>query len=719
MKKEKRITLYIVIIIIFLIFMFLLFGNVLSEQNHVAVLQEDKTSPSIVNATIFSSNKLDRYSAVVGDVITIEMNFDEPLVDFPKVEVNGKELNVVSLKDSYFVVYRVEEQYENDVAFNFVISDYKDKHGNVGQEVSTTTDLSHVVIKGINSSIEKVNIKNVYFKEEKINLLRDDVVDLEYVIEPSNAVYDRINWKSSDSSIVFINDGNVRALNYGCSTITLTVDNFTDNLEVCVNKEKVKVQKVSFDKTDDTMFVGENKKLSLKVTPNNATYDSVKWSSSDNNIASVSGGVIYAKRSGKVKITADVDGVKCSKEIVIKNKAIQVNGIKLNVSSFNMNKGDKYSLIASVSPSNANNKKIIWTSSNTNVVTVDNGVVVAKAKGTAKITAKTEDGGYSAVATVVVGQKVESISLDATSGEIYLNKTNTVTLKAVISPNNADNKDVVWSSSDNNIAVVDNGVVSAKRPGIVKITAQSVDGNKTASYTLTVKKKIILVVGSTHVNLMKSVYTKYSNNGYNYSVADNTLKYISDPDSGIAFQISGEGAKSIKVFIEDFKDSKEYVDFYIFFQMPGNEAKTLDCSNISYNSQNISNTVNGYNAVVSFLKNSGYRFNVVVVSIPPVIYVKNNRHSIVDSLNANSCKANYISNNKYNLYNEAIRVNISKQSTNLMYESLFTEFIDNSKRDLPFNETYKRLYRTIDGFLWDKNTTIMYTELMFKKSGVF
>lgn len=172
-------------------------------------------------------------------------------------------------------------------------------------------------------------------------------------------------------------------------------------------------------------------------------------------------------------------------------EAIQVESISLDKTELEITEGDKETLVATVLPENADNKNVIWTSSDESVATVKDGVVTAIKAGEATITAKTEDGEKTATCSVTVKEKVypvESVSLDKTTAEITEGET--ITLTATIKPENATNKNVIWSSSNEEIATVEDGVVSAIKEGEATITAKTDDGGKTAECKVTVKAKV-------------------------------------------------------------------------------------------------------------------------------------------------------------------------------------------------------------------------------------
>ncbi|MBR6770489.1 MAG: Ig-like domain-containing protein, partial [Lachnospiraceae bacterium] len=148
-----------------------------------------------------------------------------------------------------------------------------------------------------------------------------------------------------------------------------------------------------------------------------------------------------------------------------------VTGVGLNKTSLSLKAGSTGKLTATVSPSDASNKSINWSSSNTSVATVSsNGTVTAKAAGTATITAAAADGfGKKASCSVTVQKpdiKVTGISLNRTTAQLTLATASTIQLSATVTPSNATNKNINWSSSNTSVATVSSkGTVTAKAAG--------------------------------------------------------------------------------------------------------------------------------------------------------------------------------------------------------------------------------------------------------------
>jgi uncharacterized protein YjdB/glycosidase len=166
---------------------------------------------------------------------------------------------------------------------------------------------------------------------------------------------------------------------------------------------------------------------------------------------------------------------------------VAVTGASISPASATVGLGSSYQLNATISPANATNQNVTWTSSNTAVATVNaSGLVSAVSAGTTTITLKTADGNKTATSVITVAAiPIASVAVSPTSASLYAG--NTQQLTATISPANATNKNVTWTSSNTTIATVNSsGLVTAVSAGTAMITATTQDGNKTASATITV-----------------------------------------------------------------------------------------------------------------------------------------------------------------------------------------------------------------------------------------
>ena len=310
------------------------------------------------------------------------------------------------------------------------------------------------------------------------------------VIEPSNASNKTLLWKTSDESVATITqDGRLTAVSEGTAIISCeTTDGSNLKASCTVNVKGSLTKSVNITADKIQWIIGRSSKFAPVIEPANAS-KKLTWTSSDPSVATITqDGRLTAVSSGKAIITCKTtDGTNLSDSCeVIVGKAI--SKITLNKTSATYFKDKTDTLTATVSPSDAINKNLTWTSSNEAVVTVDKtGKITTVSEGTATITCKAKDGsGKSASCTITVGKPVETISLNYIA--YSLPKGKTVTLKATVKPTDAINKNVTWSSSDTSVATVSStGTVTAVKGGTAVITCKAKDSSGvTASCTITV-----------------------------------------------------------------------------------------------------------------------------------------------------------------------------------------------------------------------------------------
>ena len=164
---------------------------------------------------------------------------------------------------------------------------------------------------------------------------------------------------------------------------------------------------------------------------------------------------------------------------------VPATGITLNHSTLSLAVGGSVALTATLTPENATDA-VVWSSNNTEIAEVsNNGTVTAKALGTATITATV--GSYTATCEVTVAVPVTGVTLDKETMNLTAGSTGTLT--ATITPENATNKDLTWTSDKEEVATVSDGVVSAVAAGTAHITVTTADGGKTATCVVTVTRR--------------------------------------------------------------------------------------------------------------------------------------------------------------------------------------------------------------------------------------
>ena len=248
---------------------------------------------------------------------------------------------------------------------------------------------------------------------------------------------------------------------------------------------------IRLDITNKTAEYYDEFQLTATIAPQNFT-DAVTWTSSNEDVATVSDtGYVEVCGVGTAVITVTAGNVKAACTVTVPQL---IDWIEFDEDEIELKSGETYQLRPDISPSNATNKKLKYTSSDTKVAEVSaSGLVTAKSEGEARIRAAATDGSdeYAVCYVTVTGKaKVTGITLNQTSATLGRGKK--LALKTAISPSYASNKKVVWKSANTKVATVDgSGNVTAKAPGRTKITVTSAENSSyQASCTVTVPYNI-------------------------------------------------------------------------------------------------------------------------------------------------------------------------------------------------------------------------------------
>ena len=309
-----------------------------------------------------------------------------------------------------------------------------------------------------------------------------------FVDASSNCCTD-VEWYSSNTSVATVNytTGYIYARSSGTARIYAVskVDpGKSDYITVTVTSGTIYVTSVELNRSYVSIEEGETFTLSATVCPTNASNKSLAWSSSNTSIATVSSnGKVTAKSRGYVTITAtakDGSGRRDCCEFLVTGDVL-VGSITVSPSYLELTKGESRRLYETVCPTNATNKCVRWSSSNTNIVFVnpDSGLVYAQNAGTSTITATATDGsGKKGTCTVRVNAPVPVTGIEVCPASKTMNVGDTDCLCATVYPYNATDKSVIWCSSNENVAEVSmrSGHITAKQAGTATITATTVDG---------------------------------------------------------------------------------------------------------------------------------------------------------------------------------------------------------------------------------------------------
>lgn len=313
----------------------------------------------------------------------------------------------------------------------------------VGSAVITATSKADATKSGsCTVTVNPILVEKVEFQEESLTLLAGgETGTIHATVSPDDATTKTLSWDSSNKTVATVENGVVTPHTVGTSTITATStdgSNKSDSLVVTVTDQAKHVESVSVSPTEVTLKAKGTQELTLTVLPADATNKNVTWSSTDDTIASIaevdSKYVITAHKVGKATITAtSVDNPQKTASCAVTVEATPVSDISLDKDTLNLSAGGTETLTATITPDDATDKEVVWSTSNDKVATVDNGTVTAVGAGTATITAAAHaDTTKTATCTVTVTAESQlKVAYDAAlkgeAGDTVYNMSGVVT----------------------------------------------------------------------------------------------------------------------------------------------------------------------------------------------------------------------------------------------------------------------------------------------------
>lgn len=262
--------------------------------------------------------------------------------------------------------------------------------------------------------------------------------------------------------------------------------------------EEIPVKGVSIGKPEECMYVGDRFKPDVAIVPENALNRNYTLKSLDERVAALDDeGFVVLKSYGKARIQATTEDGEYTDvcEFDVYEHTVE---IRLETEQARVRKGGRLTLAAVAQPEGKTDGRLVWSSSDGSVASVDEeGVVSGKSKGEAVITVTAVDGGYTAECRVRVYQPVTELRMDNRS--VTVDTGDDIQLTATILPYDADNKSIVWSSDNPDVADVNGkGVVTGVKAGQTVIRATSEDEGISDFCVVTVNQPV------TGVSLSKS-----------------------------------------------------------------------------------------------------------------------------------------------------------------------------------------------------------------------
>ena len=338
------------------------------------------------------------------------------------------------------------------------------------------------------------HVESVTLNLPSITLTEGAGVILGANVLPADADDRSVTWSASPASVVTVEqdgfNGIVTAVGPGEGTVTVKTNDggLEATCTVTVEAATINVESLTLSPESLELNEGETATLTATVLPENATYKTVSWETSDPKVADVDqNGNVKAIAAGQAMIIVKCGALEASCNVTVKR--IEVDGVSVQPSSYTLTEGETVQLKASVSPASAD-QTVEWVSSDTNVATVDwsGGLVTAVGAGSCKIYARSkafpDKQGYCEL-TVNQDTSLKGIALSSAIMTLQVGETRTLSVS--YTPSYAANKKVSWSSTNPSVAAVDQaGNVTAFAEGNTTVTATSEEGGYTASCEVTV-----------------------------------------------------------------------------------------------------------------------------------------------------------------------------------------------------------------------------------------
>jgi uncharacterized protein YjdB len=283
-----------------------------------------------------------------------------------------------------------------------------------GETNSTFKDSCKITV------VTSIPVTGITFLDKEVYTKINQYKYIDYLITPAEATTKTIVFKSEDPDIAKISSASsAYAIGVSIGTVKMSVTTTDGNFsDTCLVHVVPDVTDLTLNAASKEWIVGDSFTLTAAALPENAI-QTVTWASSDKSVAVVDdNGIVTALKAGIATITAtstNVTSIKATCEITVRNQ--QSENISLNATTKNLWLNESFQLAPTVSPTNTTNKRVMYKSSDYNVVSVGStGRITGAGIGSATITAVTQDGGASVTCVVTVGQP------DYTAGVFFVNE---------------------------------------------------------------------------------------------------------------------------------------------------------------------------------------------------------------------------------------------------------------------------------------------------------
>ena len=337
---------------------------------------------------------------------------------------------------------------------------------------------------------KSIELENIIIETQEINILVGETYQLDFNFEPVEIGNVQLTFLTKNASIARVSQlGEIRGINVGETKIIVMSGEVSTSINVIVNP--IEVTGLEISNQEASIIVGQSFNLSASVLPSNATNKNVYFVSSDTSLASVNKyGLINTYLPGNVVVSAFSEDGDFEQTLNLEILPIDVDGVELSKEDVDplsekleILLGDTYKLEYEVSPQNASNKEVEFTSDDELIASVSlQGVITSLSVGQTTITIKTIDGEFMDTIEInVYSIDVEGVEFNKedlnSSDKLELSLNNEYQLEYEILPINATNKEVVFESNNPLIVGVDlEGKIIGLSEGEATISITTIDG---------------------------------------------------------------------------------------------------------------------------------------------------------------------------------------------------------------------------------------------------
>ena len=518
----------------------------------------------IANGLSFAKEKGwdSQYKAIIGGaelIGTQYINQGQNTAYFNKWDVVGtsilkeEESQTVRSSDMFWHQYMTNIQDPNSQSYS-----YKKLYANsLGSEITFIIPV-YENMPSYTPMPQDINVTGIKLNQDIFVVNIDGTGDVIPEITPSNATNKDIDWRVSNSQIVRVWNGHFRGLAEGTTTVSaITIDgNYSASCKIIVRDPNKKyVQKIQIEKEKYISYINEALDISYSCYPVDSENTDLYWTTDKPEIIRVYGNRYRGLKEGKAKLIAITDDgkVRAESDVIIRDpNKVYVDEIELEKEQYIIEIDQAQDIIYTYTPQNAENAEFYWTSSNNEVLRVWGNRIRGLKEGVAEIIVKTLDETAEARVKVVVRdpnkQYIQEIIPEREQYTVNVNDA--VDILYRYTPENAENTDLYWTSSNGEIIRVWGNRFRALKEGTAEVIVKTTDG--------TVEKRIQVIVKNDNTPMVQKIIPEKEQYTANVGEAvDIEYTYTPEDAQNAEFYWTSSNEEIIRVWGNRFRALKE------------------------------------------------------------------------------------------------------------------------------------------------------------------